>query len=127
MRIRQIILAGQAVLLLLYLPHRAAWADNPNPAPPPAAPKQIQPAVHLNLYNLTLPRMDDKPIGNAAHSNGETILQQNKPVEQNSSATGLHWTTVNSHPGVGYQLDKNEDLRLHFGGHGATASYALHF
>jgi|SRR6185437_12496340 len=125
MRIRQLMLAGPAALALLALPHRYAWADNGNPAPNPTPSKPAQSVLHLNLYNFALPRMDDKPGGNGVRN--ETFQQQNKPIEQNSSTTGLHWTTVNSHPGISYRLDKDEDVRLHFGGHGATASYALHF
>ncbi len=128
MRIWRIVSIGSATFVLALLPYRFALADNTNQTPPsPTQPSQGQAASHLNLYNFMLPRLEDKPFGNAAHGNGESGLQQNKPAEQNSPGTGLHWTTVDSHPGVGYQVDKNQDVRVHFGGHGAIASFALHF
>lgn len=123
MRVRTMILTGTASLALAS--SHLALADNNMPPAPGTPLGQPQPASHINL-NFTLPREEKFP-GTGAHGANEPALQQGKPAEQGGSATGLHWTTVNSHPGVGYHLDKNEDLRVHFGGHGAVASYALHF
>ncbi len=131
MGIRQIVVVGSASLTLIILPCRFSVAEDTNPTSANSATsKPTQPAARLNLYNFALPPLDDKPSGGSggiARNGNESNSLQNKPAEQNNSGPGLHWTTVNSRPGVGYQLDKNEDVRLHFGGHGAIASFALHF
>jgi hypothetical protein len=125
MRMRHIMLIGSASLALAS--SRFALADNSNPvAPAKPAAGQAQPTLHTML-NFTVPRMEGKFPDLAAHGSSEPALQQGKPAAQDPSHAGLHWTTVDSHPGIGYQIDKNEDLRLHFGGHGANASFALRF
>lgn len=121
MQKRNMILVGSASLALVL--SRFALADNNNPAAP--VPNQTQP-VHAGL-NFTLPRMEEKLPGNATHGGNGPVMQQGKPATQEEPHTGLHWTNVDSHPGVGYRLDKNEDVRVHLGGHGANASFALHF
>jgi hypothetical protein len=118
-------LIGSASLALAF--SRFALADNSNPnAPAKPAAGQAQPTLRTTL-NFTLPRMEEKFSDVAAQGSNEPALQQGKPAAPDDSHTGLHWTTVDSRPGIGYKIDKNEDLRLHFGGHGARASFALHF
>ena len=115
--------AFTAVVLLVC--HRA-YADNGAPTVPGSS-NEGQPAFHPNLYKFTLQRLEEKPFSGAPRENNGTAIQQNKPAGQVEPNPGLHWTTIDSHPSVGYQIDKNEELRLHFGGHGAKASFALRF
>ena len=130
MRIRHIVVVGSASLTLISVPCRFACADNTNQNPSsPAASSQGQSGLRFNAYRFALPRLDEKPSGGVAHRNNESSSLQNKSAQQNENgpSTGLHWTTVDSHPAVGYQIDKNEDVHLHFGRHGATANFALRF
>lgn len=120
---------GPALIALSVLPCQHAWADGPgqNPSTPSQA-SPAHPAQHPGIFNLTLPRLEEKSVSPSPQSGGNAL--QSKPMESgslNGSNSGLHWTTVDSHPGVGYQIDKNEDVRFRLGGHGAGASYALHF
>lgn len=126
MKNRQFAWKGPTLAALFLLPCHAALADN-GTSNPPASNSQALPTFHPNLYKFSAQHLEDKPYSGATRDNGGPALQQNKPVEQEPTKSGLHWTNVDSHPGLGYQVDKNEELRLHFGGHGAKASFALRF
>lgn len=124
MKFRQSVWKGPALAALVLLPCHAALADN-SAANVSVPSNQRQNPFHPNLYKFTAQHLEDKPFGAAVRENSG--VQQSKPTEQIAPKQGLHWTLIDSHPGMGYQIDKNEELRLHFGGRGAKASYALRF
>jgi hypothetical protein len=117
----------------LMLPAPFALADNtqltPSNSQTPGGQNRNAPSS--NFYSISLPRFDEKSAVGAPPFRGGIGIgigaAQEKPGESNTVNSGLHWSNVDSHPGVGYQLDRNQDLRVHFGGHGAVASFAVHF
>lgn len=118
---------GPALIAISVLPCQHALADGPANAPASSQASPAHLAMHPGIFNLTLPKLEEKSTTPSPQAGAATNTLQGKSMESNSANGGLRWTTVDSHPGVAYQIDKNEDVRFRLGGHGAGASYALHF
>ena len=79
-------------------------------------------------FNYSLPRLEQDPGMNAAQlrpSLARPGMRLDEP--QKDAATGLHWSTADSRPGPAYRLDKDEDVRLHFGRRGASVNLGMSF
>ncbi|MBV8633370.1 MAG: hypothetical protein JO002_02670 [Burkholderiaceae bacterium] len=102
-------------------------ADNSSQGQGPASPGPGKQAFHPELYKFTAQHLEERPFGANPREGTASGLQQAKPSSQFDAKSGVQWTTNDSHPGLNYQVDKNEELRVRLGGHGAKATFAIKF
>jgi len=79
-------------------------------------------------YDFKLPRLEHEPIKNEAQL-GAPLVKPGMSLDdlQKETAGGLHWSTMDSRPGLAYRLNKDEDLKLRVGKHGAVVGVAVSF
>lgn len=111
------------------LPAQFALADNGAQAQPsPEANTQNRTVTHLENFRFSLPPFDERQRAmsvqlRAGPSESSVKLDESKK----ETSGGLHWTSTDSHPGLGYRINNNEDVRVHLGRHGAVMNVAVHF
>jgi len=79
-------------------------------------------------YNFTLPRIEHEAASNPMRpgvpsGRSGMLLDESR----NETAPGVHLSSVESRPALGYRLDKDEDLKLHVGRSGAGVGLAVSF
>ena len=114
----------------LALPARSALADNSVPVAgvPPNLNSQQHLSIRANIYSLQLPPLEDKAGFNVApKTSGSNLQQEKSATSKTSDNLGLHWSTVDSHPGVAYRLNNSQDVQIHVNGRGAGGNLSVHF
>ncbi|HEY8023205.1 MAG TPA: hypothetical protein VIF60_01475 [Burkholderiaceae bacterium] len=111
------------------LPAQFALADNGAQAQlSPEANGQSRTVTHLENFRFSLPPLDEgQRVKSAQLHSGPGVSSVRLDESKKETPNGLHWTSTDSHPGLGYRINNNEDVRVHLGRHGAMMNVAVHF
>lgn len=79
-------------------------------------------------YDFKLPHLEHELVRNEALL-GAPLAKPGMSFDdvQKENAGGLHWSTMDSRPGLAYRLNKDQDLKLRVGRHGAIVGVAVSF